>query len=196
MKAAVIVAHPDDETIWSGGFILKHPDWEWTILSLCRADDPDRRPKFQTVCNFLNARAVILDLDDSNPLEPIDPGKDISSRILNEIGEEEWGLVLTHGENGEYGHPRHIEVHSEVVKLCESGLLMCSELLLFAYECAAGNGQCKPAQIADYILELSERELAEKKRIINEIYGYDQNSFEVNACISPESFIKINLSKG
>jgi hypothetical protein len=37
MKAAIIVAHPDDETIWSGGLILKKPEWQWTVLSLCRA---------------------------------------------------------------------------------------------------------------------------------------------------------------
>lgn len=37
MKAAIIVAHPDDETIWSGGLILKKPEWQWTVLSPCRA---------------------------------------------------------------------------------------------------------------------------------------------------------------
>ena len=43
-SAVVIVAHPDDEVIWCGGLILQKPDWDWTILSLCRATDRDRRP--------------------------------------------------------------------------------------------------------------------------------------------------------
>ena len=35
-KAAVIVAHPDDETLWAGGTILMHPETKWTIIALCR----------------------------------------------------------------------------------------------------------------------------------------------------------------
>ena len=46
-RAVVIVAHPDDETIWMGGFILDNPDYNWTILSLCRASDTDCAPKFK-----------------------------------------------------------------------------------------------------------------------------------------------------
>ena len=44
-KALIIVAHPDDETIWMGGTILKYTELEWTIYSLCRASDKDREPK-------------------------------------------------------------------------------------------------------------------------------------------------------
>ena len=40
-KANVIVAHPDDETIWMGGKIIHEKDFQWTILSLCRKDDLD-----------------------------------------------------------------------------------------------------------------------------------------------------------
>ena len=41
-NAVVIVAHPDDETLWAGGTILMHPETHWTILTLCRTSDPDR----------------------------------------------------------------------------------------------------------------------------------------------------------
>ncbi len=77
MKAVIIVAHPDDETIWSGGFVLQHPDWDWTVFTLCRANDPDRVPKFKKVCAHLNATGLMSDLDDSPDLQPIDPKKDI-----------------------------------------------------------------------------------------------------------------------
>ena len=39
---AVIVAHPDDETLWAGGTILSHPSWQWFIVCLCRGSDKDR----------------------------------------------------------------------------------------------------------------------------------------------------------
>jgi hypothetical protein len=39
-NAAVIVAHPDDETLWAGGMILTHPGYNWFVASLCRKSDP------------------------------------------------------------------------------------------------------------------------------------------------------------
>ncbi|HET6453881.1 MAG TPA: hypothetical protein VFI02_05705, partial [Armatimonadota bacterium] len=41
---------------------------------------------------------------------------------------------------------------------------------------------------ADIIVELSEEQLSEKRRIVREVYGYDEDSFELCACISPEAF--------
>ncbi len=191
MKAAVIVAHPDDETIWSGGLILRHPDWEWTVLSLCRGDDPDRSPKFKAVCPQLRATGIISDLNDSEPLLEINPGREIGPRIVGAIGETAWDLCLTHGRNGEYGHRRHKEVHGEVVRLIEEGMLQCEELWTFAYECDTVTKPCRPASWADIFVELAEKELAEKRRIVQEEYGYGKDSFEVMACISPEVFQRV-----
>ncbi len=46
-KVAIIVAHPDDETLWAGGTILSHPAWECFIICLCRGSDADRAPRFR-----------------------------------------------------------------------------------------------------------------------------------------------------
>ena len=43
-KVALIVAHPDDETLWAGGTILSHPAWDCFIVCLCRGSDPERAP--------------------------------------------------------------------------------------------------------------------------------------------------------
>jgi LmbE family N-acetylglucosaminyl deacetylase len=32
-NVAIIVAHPDDETLWAGGTILNHPSWKCFIIS-------------------------------------------------------------------------------------------------------------------------------------------------------------------
>ncbi|WP_222539359.1 PIG-L family deacetylase [Pedobacter polysacchareus] len=45
-KNAVIVAHPDDETLWAVGTLLDQPEWELLILCLCRKYDPDRVAEF------------------------------------------------------------------------------------------------------------------------------------------------------
>lgn len=35
MNALVIVAHPDDEVIWMGGYIQRHRDFQWFAISVC-----------------------------------------------------------------------------------------------------------------------------------------------------------------
>lgn len=41
-KVALIVAHPDDETLWAGGAILSNPSPEYFIISLSRRSDTER----------------------------------------------------------------------------------------------------------------------------------------------------------
>jgi len=187
-QAAIIVAHPDDEIIWCGGMILQNPEWDWTVLSLCRANDPDRCPTFQAVCESLGVAGYISDLDDSNPLKAICQIYEIGYRIDEFLSETEWDLCLTHGPSGEYGHRRHVEVHNEVVRLVETRDLRCGELWTFAYRCDPATGQCHVMGDADILIRLTPNQLAEKRRIINELYGYGRDAFEVRACISPEGF--------
>ena len=53
---AVIVAHPDDETLWAGGTILSHPNHNWYIVCLCRASDSERATRFYETLKILNAK--------------------------------------------------------------------------------------------------------------------------------------------
>lgn len=195
MKAAIIVAHPDDEVIWSGGLILQNPEWRWTVLSLSRADDPDRRPKFERVCDLLNVRGFISDLDDGNPLEPINPRREIGRRIMDCLPSVRWDLCVTHGPKGEYGHQRHRETHNEVISLIEDGILECAELWTFAYECDSGTQCCRPEPEAEIRIVLMVEELLEKRRIVCEEYGYGEGSFEAKACISPEAFHRLEKAQ-
>ena len=74
-RAAVVVAHPDDETLWCGGYILTHPEFLWRILTLCRAVDPDRAPKFRRVLQRLGAEGDMADLDDGPDQAPLPAGQ-------------------------------------------------------------------------------------------------------------------------
>lgn len=192
MNSAVIVAHPDDETIWCGGVMLAHPDWRWTVLSLCRALDPDRALKFHALCVRMGVKGIISDLDDGDPLQPVHLERDIVRRIVDLLPSRRWDVCITHGRNGEYGHPRHVEVHQAVMWMFKEGTLPCRELWTFAYECQTPSGKCSPADWANHTVELTEEQLQEKRRMIRDEYGYPPGSFEVTACISPESFLRVD----
>ena len=196
MNAAIIVAHPDDEIIWSGGLILQRADWDWTVLSLCRASDTDRAPKFEAVCSLLGLAGFIADVDDGDPLASIDPREEMAPVITDHLSETPWDLVLTHGGGGEYGHPRHREAHGEVVRLVSEGCLDCKALWTFAYECDVARAECGPGPECDVSVPLTREQLAEKKRIVREVYGYGEGSFEVRACISPECFLRLRGKAG
>lgn len=195
MNGAVIVAHPDDEVIWCGGLMASRPDWQWTVMSLCRAEDPDRAPKFHALCARRGVHGIISDLDDGNPLAPIDVYRDIGGRIIDLLPSLRWDLCITHGRNGEYGHPRHVHVHQAVLRLARSGPLACRELWTFAYDCEAPSGRCVPAEWADQFVPLTEEQLREKRRTIQEEYGFAADSFEATACISPESFYRVDRTR-
>jgi len=93
--AAVIVAHPDDETLWAGGFILMHPEFSWTIAALCRRSDPDRRPRFIRACRELGAMGYIGDMDDGPDQEPLSD-QAIRNAVYSLLPAVRYDLVVTH----------------------------------------------------------------------------------------------------
>jgi LmbE family N-acetylglucosaminyl deacetylase len=188
MRAMVIVAHPDDETLWAGGTILRHPDWEWLIISLCRSDDPDRAPRFQRAAERFGAEGLISDLDDSPRLMPLSPDlHEIKDRIIHLVpGRAD--LVFTHGKKGEYTrHLRHEQVHAAVVEMVEAGDLS-DELLFFAYDDCGGRCRPAPYEDAQIRLKLRSEEYLSKQSVVKHIYGFEPGSFEYEAAGPIEAF--------
>lgn len=108
MKAALVVAHPDDEVMWFGGIVLTEPD-DWTIIccSVPRAD-PERSWKFFDACDVLGAKARLLGCPEPPAHEPF------KWELLNIIDLEGYDRIVTHGIEGGYGHVHHKSLHNYI----------------------------------------------------------------------------------
>jgi LmbE family N-acetylglucosaminyl deacetylase len=187
-KCAVIVAHPDDETLWAGGTILLHPQADWIVVSVCRASDPDRAPKFHKAVEKLGATGFIGDLDDGPDQQPLNH-RQLRNTIIELLPTATFDLVITHGLWGEYTrHLRHEETGKAVMSLWETERLSAKTIWRFAYEDGGGKYLPRPMRDADVRFELPEQIWQKKYDIITKVYGFGPESFEARTTPHTEAF--------
>ncbi len=195
-KAVVIIAHPDDETIWMGGTIINNPQVDWTIYSVCRQSDSDREPKFRRVSQVLQAKAIISDLDDEDLLSVDRATKEAEKLITEKFKNKSIDFIFTHGLNGEYGHERHIAVHQAVDSLIRQKIIKPETVFYFAYKKNKDNK--KPLILtgddANVMIELTQSIFQKKRRIVAEMYGYPYGGIDVGYCTNPECFKELKIN--
>ena len=104
MRTVVVVAHPDDETLWAGGYLAAHPGTD-VICCTIPDKDPQRMRHFFQACFMLNAHAIVAAAslaDDPDRRLVLSPAQALAAR---------YDLILTHNQIGEYGHKHHVAVH-------------------------------------------------------------------------------------
>lgn len=187
-SVALIVAHPDDETLWAGGTILSHPEWDWFIVCLCRRSDKERASKYSKVVKIFKAKGIMGDLDDGPQQKPLDDSE-VENSIMELLPQKHYDLLITHNIAGEYTrHLRHEEISKAVIKLWQNGKISATELWTFAYE--DGNKAYFPIAIekASVFKQLTQNIWNKKYNIITETYGFDQNSWEAKTVPHTEAF--------
>ena len=192
LRAAVIVAHPDEETLWCGGYILTHPQYQWRIVTLCRAEDSDRAPKFDRVLQQMGAEGEMGDLDDGPEQTPL-PVEEVQNTIVRLLAGNRYDLILTHGPEGEYTrHRRHEECSRAVVELWRAGGIDTGTMWMFAYH--DGGGAYLPRVCGDAEIRetLTTTVWLEKRRLITGIYGYGSESWEAQTTPREEGFYRLN----
>ena len=184
----MIVAHPDDETLWAGGMILMNPGCKWTIISLCRANDRDRAPKFFSALEVYGARGAMGNLDDGPEQKPL-LKEDIEKSITSLLPKINYDLIVTHSPAGEYTrHKRHEETGRAVSFLWEKKKITSSQLWLFAYEDDNKTHYSEAIKNADRVIELPETIWLKKHSIIRETYRFPATSFEASTTPKTEAF--------
>ncbi|HYP76431.1 MAG TPA: hypothetical protein VER12_10760 [Polyangiaceae bacterium] len=194
-SVAVLVAHPDDETLWAGGTLLSESTWSPFIVCACRGSDVDRAPKFQGVLSQLRARGSMADLDDGPEQLPL-ADEVVEEALLERLPSRHFERILTHSPLGEYTrHRRHEEVARAVLRLWLRGTLSAPELWLFAYDDAGGTRLPRVIAQADIVRELSAELWLQKHRLVTQEYGFAAASWE--ACTTPktEGFHRITTAE-
>jgi len=189
-NVAIIVAHPDDETLWAGGTILDNPTWNCFILCLCRKSDHERAAKFSKALGKLSANGIMGDLDDGPFQTPLSH-HEVEDTILELLPSMHFDILITHNLAGEYTrHLRHEEVSKAVVNLLRSGKILVNEFWTFAYEDGNKRYYPKAMEKGASCYTLPEAIWKEKYDIITKTYGFRSNSWEARTTPRIEAFIK------
>lgn len=119
MKAACIVAHPDDCVIFARPFIDNFPKWDWHIYYLTYVQ---YHPRVVEMANYWRERKIFvtsfdyedtyLDMENNK----ISFNEENAERVLKMVAEDS-DIVLTHNPDGDYGHIHHKFVSSCVSKV-------------------------------------------------------------------------------
>jgi len=194
-KVGVIVAHPDDETLWAGGSIIMHPDWHCSIYTLCRGSDLNRSRNFHNAIKYLKANGKMADLNDGPEQKPLSDN-DINNTIIKLINKVRFDLVITHSPWGEYTrHRRHEEIGKALLSLWDRGEIQAEEMWLFAYHDDNGSYFPHADKNAHYVLLLPQPIWEIKYKIITDIYGFSQDSWEAQTTPRLEAFWRFNSPK-
>ena len=103
----MVVAHPDDETLFGGAHLT---EGGWFVVCLTNGYNQVRKKEFYEAMNLLECTGMILSYPDIANGERskwetkrYNIAKDLDT-ILNY---KRWGMVATHNPDGEYGHIHH-----------------------------------------------------------------------------------------
>jgi LmbE family N-acetylglucosaminyl deacetylase len=188
-KALIIVAHPDDETLWAGGTILNHLSWNWSIVSLTRKSDQERSENFKRALNFYGAKGKMGDMDDGPDQKPLRI-LEIKTVITSLLDDKKFDVILTHHPQGEYTrHLRHEETAAAVIHLWHEEILETKELWLFAYEDGGRNYFPKAIKNNTYTVKLKGNIWEQKYHLITEVYKFTKDSWESQTTPKEESFV-------
>jgi len=177
----IISAHPDDETLFFAGLVLKKRQNPWHVI--CVTDGgadgkgPERQSHFLAACEALGVQqTTFLNLPDRFE-QRLDVWQVRS--LLEDLPSP--NQVFTHGPLGEYGHPHHqdisMAVHERFAKK--------APVFSVAHNC-----------LPDLTISLDKKTYTQKAEILSKIYFSETERFiHFVPATTTESFVRLSLKE-
>ena len=109
----MIVAHPDDETIWGGAHLYRDKG-RYLVVCVTAGTDPERDEEFHNAMAICEAQYLKLGFPDLNAQQRQDRweniGDDIRAILALIMTARKWETIVTHNPRGEYGHRHHRKI--------------------------------------------------------------------------------------
>jgi LmbE family N-acetylglucosaminyl deacetylase len=106
-KKLMIVAHPDDETLWGGANLFKD---RYFVVCLTNGFNLKRANDFKELLKFTNNSGIILNYPDLQD-NIRDDWSEVRIGILKDLSKllnyQYWDKIVTHGPDGTTGHIHH-----------------------------------------------------------------------------------------
>lgn len=102
---AMVVAHPDDETIWGGGLLARYGHLFTVICCSIPLRDPVRAEKFYDACDAYHVKPILLPYQEEGPDVPLKHMPKLNG----------FDCIVTHNIWGEYGHLHHKQLYHHVI---------------------------------------------------------------------------------
>lgn len=174
LKTVVIFAHPDDELLWTGGFLLRYKE-RLQIDFICLTA-PFNISRIYGLINldryFKTGKIICLGFEDDPAVYREGADLQFDDGWIEALNFDDYGLILSHNKEGEYGHPHHAYVHQT---LKNRGISFIS----FGH-----------SKSCDFKINLSPEEIKRKQEVMRDLY-----SVEVKRRLTRHSYWDTNQEK-
>lgn len=114
VERLMIVAHPDDETLWGSEELLKN---KYLVVCITCGTNKKREKEIEAALKISKDRLIVLDKPDKVRGKRSDwkhYKKQIKYELKYVIKKKKWNTIVTHNPEGEYGHIHH-KITSNIV---------------------------------------------------------------------------------
>ena len=117
VERLMIVAHPDDETLWGSEELLKN---KYLVICITCGTNKKREKEIEAALKISKDRLIVLDKPDKVKGKRSDwkhYKKQIEYELKYVIKKKKWNTIVTHNPEGEYGHIHHKITNNIVTKV-------------------------------------------------------------------------------
>lgn len=165
-RKLMIVAHPDDESLWGGGHLL---DKGYFVVCLTNGNNTVRRSEFYAALKEYGCQGIMFSYPDLERGKRSDWSKSAASTMQDLdtiLTYKRWDLSATHNPKGEYGHIQHRMTSQLVTEVYRYRYRGMNRLFYFGKYYKWN----EIGKVQNSLIPLSESKFKRKTQIINAVY--------------------------